>query len=194
MNEFTIPNSASMLTPTQREKLEQLENDRKRITSTRLDHIEPDTGGRFAELARRQGTTKSTIIGSDPAAQYPKLPETSPWHSDGVGLEPPLADNDMGSPIFPLALGEPHEAAKAAEILALRNAQQLEGLVDPADAPSALCISGVGGDSPRAASDPNPSNLSPGQRADGMPAPTPMGVPAATHDALQRLFSRRVQP
>jgi hypothetical protein len=60
-------------------------------TSTYLDHLEPSAGGRFAALARQERDAKPSLIGTDPAAQYPKLPSSSPWAGgDVVGQEPPL--------------------------------------------------------------------------------------------------------
>jgi hypothetical protein len=88
---------------TQAERLAMLHNDnpvpRRRAAgaSTFLDHVESPAGGRFAELARREREVKPAVIGRDPAAQYPRLPTSSPWFGDNVGTEPPLgyAVNDM---------------------------------------------------------------------------------------------------
>jgi len=184
MTDFTIPNSASMFTPTQREKFDQLDNDlRKRGKgTTRVDFAKSDDETRFVQ------DTQS------PAEQYPRLPETSPWSQQQPGLEPPLgADNEMGSPVFPIALGEQFEIERSAEILANRQARA-EGSVDPSEvSPTPTTSPGVSvlpGDS-----GPDPSNL-PGARADGMPAPNPLGlaapIPQTAHDALRRIFARRV--
>jgi hypothetical protein len=69
----------------QEERRRVLANDRQ--TSTLGDHVEPSAGGRFAELARREGASKPTVIGADPAANYPAGPA---WTNAAVGLEPPL--------------------------------------------------------------------------------------------------------
>lgn len=53
--------------------------------------------GRFAK--------PSVVSGANPTVQYPRLPSSSPWSSDPVGLEPALgySINNM------LAVGEPGE-------------------------------------------------------------------------------------
>jgi hypothetical protein len=68
---------------TQAERLAALHNDRLRDASTLLDHVSNDSGGRFAVIG------KPTVIGSEPSAQYPTLPSSSPWAADPVGVEPP---------------------------------------------------------------------------------------------------------
>jgi hypothetical protein len=35
-------------------------------------------------------TAKPSTVGSEPAVRYPRLPSSSPWSSDPVGLEPAL--------------------------------------------------------------------------------------------------------
>lgn len=42
-----------------------------------------ESGGRFADKV-------SLVVGETPAVQYSKLPSSSPWAGDLVGLEPPL--------------------------------------------------------------------------------------------------------
>ena len=61
-------------------------------TSTFLDHVEPSPVGRFAELARRDGEAKPSLIGTMPSANYPVAAD---WTSNGagVGVEPPLGQN-----------------------------------------------------------------------------------------------------
>jgi hypothetical protein len=70
------------------EKLAALHNDslrrREGTSSTLLDHVSNDSGGRYATLG------KPAVIGTTPAANYPALPASSPWSHDGVGQEPPL--------------------------------------------------------------------------------------------------------
>lgn len=56
-------------------------------TSTLRDHVEGEGGGRFAELARREGASRPTVVGADPAANYPAGPA---WTRAAVGIEPPL--------------------------------------------------------------------------------------------------------
>jgi len=66
-----------------------LANDRQQ-TSTLRDHaVEGEGGGRFAELARREGASRPTVVGARPLVQYPAGPD---WTSNGaaVGVEPPL--------------------------------------------------------------------------------------------------------
>jgi hypothetical protein len=86
---------------TMKEKLDVLfaENaKRHKDASTFLDHTHSDEGGRFAK--------QQMVIGSAAEAgkQYPKLPTSSPWADNPVGVEPPY-DGDMSAPI----VGEPHE-------------------------------------------------------------------------------------
>ncbi len=67
-------------------------------TSTFLDHVSNDSGGRYAAIG------KPTVIGRDPA-QYPKLPASSPFAADPVGVEPPTGvDINAMEPV-----GEPFE-------------------------------------------------------------------------------------
>jgi len=87
--------------PTQRNKLEALRNDLllKRGVAAYADVVDlyDDTRphGRFAVGARQ------------PVTEYPRQPETSPWHHDPVGLEPPLGYSvETMEPV-----GEPHEVA-----------------------------------------------------------------------------------
>ena len=66
---------------TQREKAEVLRNDTYfRRAAVGLDLDSP--GGRFR--------SEEAISGTTPAVHYPKLPSSSPWASDNVGVEPPL--------------------------------------------------------------------------------------------------------
>jgi hypothetical protein len=168
---MTIPNSASMFTPAQRERMEQLENDRHK-TSTYRDHARAndEEGGRFA------------VEANSPAEQYPRLPETSPWSQPQPGLEPPLgADNEMGSPVFPIVLGEPHDVERAANLLL------------PARSAESGDVATAGSQPPQQTV-PAPDSSS-AARADGLPAPNPMGlaeaIPQSAHDALRRVFARR---
>ena len=74
---------------TQAERTRLLTNDRPQ-TSTLHDHaIEGEGGGRFAELARREGAARPTVVGAGPSVQYPAA---SDWtrNSAAVGVEPPL--------------------------------------------------------------------------------------------------------
>lgn len=165
---MTIPNSASMFTPAQRERMEQLEND-KRKGLTRVDFARSsEEGGRFVVDART------------PAEQY--LAAASPWSGPQVGLEPPLTDNSMGSPVWQdPPLGEPHEVERAANLLAKRSAEAGE-------------VASAGSQPPQHGV-PAPASP-PAAREDGMPAPNPMGVadaiPQTAHDALRRMFARRI--
>jgi hypothetical protein len=90
-----------------------LANDRQQ-TSTLRDHaVEGEGGGRFAELARREGAARPAVVGATPAVQYPAGPA---WVSDGagVGIEPPLGIcvNDLEP------TGEPFEVERSLANLA----------------------------------------------------------------------------
>jgi hypothetical protein len=78
-------------------------------TSTFLDHLEAEGGGRFAEAARREGMAKPQVTGTSPSANYPTLPASSPWHADPIGVEPTLGvDVNALDPV-----GECHEVAQS---------------------------------------------------------------------------------
>ena len=62
-----------------------------------------EAGGRFAQV------NKSTVVGSDPATLYPRLPSGSPWSSDPVPPEPPLNQDISEPPI----VGESWEVEKS---------------------------------------------------------------------------------
>jgi hypothetical protein len=49
-----------------------------------------DMGGRFAKV------TRSTVTGSGPIAEYPRMPEGSPWAKDECPPEPPIDRSDDG--------------------------------------------------------------------------------------------------
>lgn len=44
-----------------------------------------DLGGRFALVQK-----PATVVGASPGVSYPRLPESSPWHTDPLPPEPPL--------------------------------------------------------------------------------------------------------
>ncbi len=52
--------------------------------------LEGGGGGRFAQLARRKGGAKPSVVGQSPTIQYPRLPAGSPWSGPDNPLEPPL--------------------------------------------------------------------------------------------------------
>ena len=97
---------------TQAERLATLHNDairRRAGVSTLLDHVHDESGGRFAALARQEREAKPSVIGVDPAAQYPRLPSSSSWSAgDPVGVEPLIDATDCGTE-FGAAMGEQHE-------------------------------------------------------------------------------------
>ena len=94
---------------TQAERRRLLTNDRPQ-TSSLLDHVEPEGGGRFAELARRDAG-KPTVVGATPSVQYPAGPG---WTRDEVPQEPPLGFcvNDLEP------TGEPFEVERSLTKLA----------------------------------------------------------------------------
>jgi hypothetical protein len=108
----------------------------QRGTSTLLDHVTNESGGRFAELARRDGG-KPTVIGTA-EARYPAGPA---WAADPCGVEPAL-----GFSVEDLQpTGEPFEVERAAEIVASReelaaspealtSASQFPGVIETGDA------------------------------------------------------------
>lgn len=81
----------------QQERRETLENDR-RVREQQHGMTEPKTTfSTFAEAfatedrqGRFRGQPSQYIVGSEPIVRYPELPETSPFHHDPVGQEPPL--------------------------------------------------------------------------------------------------------
>lgn len=93
----------------QAERRRVLANDRQQ-TSSLLDHVEPEGGGRFAELARRDAG-KSTVVGATPSVQYPTGPG---WTRSEVPQEPPLgfSVNDLEP------TGEPFEVERSLASLA----------------------------------------------------------------------------
>lgn len=171
-----IPDSASGLTRQQRDRFEQLDNDiAKRRGITRVDFARSDEeAGRFA------------VEAETPAEQYPAA--ASPWSGPQVGLEPPLPDNDMGSGVWlGPPLGEPHEVKRAEAVLAGRLTGEANASALPPDSER---VSASEGSTSQDRDSPPPA-ISPA-RADGMPCPTPLGVPQSAHDALRKLFARRV--
>ena len=78
---------------TQADKLEHVRNeqklrrgDREPTTLHALSRLGQDEepGGRFAEARY--------VSGSEAATNMPRLPESSPWAGDGVGVEPPTGE------------------------------------------------------------------------------------------------------
>jgi len=54
-------------------------------SSTFADHVVDEAGGRYARQV------PFSVTGNSPAAQFPTLPPSSPWHGpDPVPIEPPL--------------------------------------------------------------------------------------------------------
>jgi hypothetical protein len=70
----------------QAEKRRILANDRK-VMSSYLAHaqanVDDDRGGRFAAVGKA-----ATVTGTSPGPIYPRLPPTSPWHSNPMPPEP----------------------------------------------------------------------------------------------------------
>jgi hypothetical protein len=56
-------------------------NDNPPTTFHALANLDSSLGGRFA--------TGGDVSGTDEVVRYPRLPSTSPWASDPVGVEPP---------------------------------------------------------------------------------------------------------
>jgi len=63
------------------------ENDRRVATyhSFGQSNLDDEREGRYAAAG-----TRPAVTGSSPIA-YPQQPSTSPWHSEPIGTEPPLA-------------------------------------------------------------------------------------------------------
>ncbi len=86
----------------QKLRRETLRNDRSTLLDHARAHADDAAGGRFKrELA-------TSVVG---VPNYPKQPETSPWHHDPVGPEPPLG--------LDVNAMEPVEAEIASSIAAL---------------------------------------------------------------------------
>ena len=105
---FSNPSSQSERQRILREERQRLRAPPAPTTLRDLARVEEVLGaqGRFAEGAR--------VTGSDPAAQYPRLPDSSPWAMQNA-VEPPLGYSvEEVEPV-----GEAHEVAASFPVEAL---------------------------------------------------------------------------
>jgi hypothetical protein len=92
------------------EKAAILQNEKRLNTRAAMQAVlDPTLAGRFAKEAKADFT-----VGRDPTVQYPRMPATSPWACDAVGLEPPLGFSVEEMEV----VGSTEEAERAAAILA----------------------------------------------------------------------------
>jgi hypothetical protein len=103
----------------QMERLKQFHNDRlvRRVGTTMADLtgvVSDDVrGGRYAPPSRKPEAPPT----------YPHQPPNSPYSADPVGLEPPLGYSIEDQPV----VGEPHEVAEAARVMASREVEATLG-------------------------------------------------------------------
>ncbi len=94
--------------------------------SSYRDHVTDEAGGRYARQV------PFNVTGSSPAAQFPALPPSSPWHGpDPVPIEPPLGIDV--SALEPVGTPTEIEASLAASLEAPTSAI-LAGAVETGDA------------------------------------------------------------
>ena len=169
--------------PTSQSERARLFREQERTINTRsamTSVLDPSLAGRFAKEAKADFT-----VGNSPSVEYPRLPEGGPWGSGPqVGDEPPFPEDISYVP----PCGEPHEAARAAEIAAsVEHSAEAPAAASPQQRQSADADP-----LPPLLSGSAPTGSSEGQNLAGQSPPT--SAPPDVAVATARPFSNSVHP